>query len=253
MSHTVNFVAADLGASSGRLMVGRWNGRSFSLDELHRFSNGGVSLGGSLYWDALGIWSQIEAGLNRYRSRFDDALLGMGVDAWGVDYALLDRDGRLIGNPHHYRDSRTDGMPALLFERIAERDLFAETGVQTMQINTLFQLFCMAHTNDPSDDSRSLPVLLVRGEAHRIFPGNNHPNVFSVPGRLGTGDAFLSWYSGSNSLPRRTAGNGSRSGATGFFAQRRLEHAISRNRGGLPRYGERGGCHSQHGCPQRLH
>jgi rhamnulokinase len=149
MSHTVNFVAADLGASSGRLMVGRWNGRSFSLDELHRFSNGGVSLGGSLYWDALGIWSQIEAGLNRYRSRFDDALLGMGVDAWGVDYALLDRDGRLIGNPHHYRDSRTDGMPALLFERIAERDLFAETGVQTMQINTLFQLFCMAHTNDP--------------------------------------------------------------------------------------------------------
>ena len=149
MTHTANFVAADLGASSGRLMVGRWNGRSFSLDELHRFSNSGVSVAGSLYWDALGIWSQIQAGLSRYRSRFDDPPQGIGVDAWGVDYALLDRHGRLIGNPHHYRDSRTDGMPAVVFERIPDRDLFAETGVQTMQINTLFQLFSMLQAGNP--------------------------------------------------------------------------------------------------------
>ncbi len=149
MSHTANFVAADLGASSGRLMVGRWNGNSFLLDELHRFSNTGVSLAGSVYWDALGIWSHLEAGLHRYRSRFDDPPLGIGVDAWGVDYALLDGKGRLIGNPHHYRDARTDGMPALVFDRVPERDIFAETGVQTMQINTLFQLFCMQHAGDP--------------------------------------------------------------------------------------------------------
>jgi rhamnulokinase len=149
MSHTANFLAADFGASSGRLMVGRWNGRSFSLDELHRFPNAGVSLGGGVYWDALGIWSHFEAGLHRYKPRFDDPPLGIGVDAWGVDFALLDRCGRLIGNPHHYRDARTDGLPTWVFERVAERDIFAETGVQTMQINTLFQLFCMVHTDDP--------------------------------------------------------------------------------------------------------
>jgi rhamnulokinase len=148
MSHTANFVAADLGASSGRLIVGRWNGESFQLDELHRFPNTGVPLGGSVYWDALAIWSHIEAGLHRYRSRFDDPVLGIGVDAWGVDYGLLDRNGQLIGNPHHYRDTRTDGMPALVFDRVAEREIFAETGVQTMQINTLFQLFCMQHGGD---------------------------------------------------------------------------------------------------------
>jgi rhamnulokinase len=149
MSHTANFVAADLGASSGRLMVGRWDGRSFVLDELHRFSNAGVGLGGCLYWDALGIWSQFEAGLHRFRTRFDDPPLGIGVDAWGVDFALLDRCGRLIANPRHYRDPRTEGMPALLFKRVPESKLFAETGVQTMQINTLFQLFCMLESGDP--------------------------------------------------------------------------------------------------------
>jgi rhamnulokinase len=149
MSHTANFLAADLGASSGRLMVGRWDGSSFLLDELHRFSNAGIRLTGGLYWDALGIWSQLEAGLRRYRSRFDDPPLGIGVDAWGVDYALLDRCGRLMGNPHHYRDPRTDGIPTFVFERFAEVDIFSETGGQTMQINTLFQLFCMLRAGDP--------------------------------------------------------------------------------------------------------
>jgi rhamnulokinase len=149
MSHTANFLAADLGASSGRLMVGRWDGSSLSIEELHRFSNGGVGLAGSIYWNALGIWSQLEAGLHLYRSRFNDPPLGIGVDAWGVDYALLDRCGRLVGNPHHYRDPRTAGTPAFVFERFAERDIFAETGVQTMQINTLFQVFSMLRAGDP--------------------------------------------------------------------------------------------------------
>jgi rhamnulokinase len=149
MSHTANFLAADLGASSGRLMVGRWDGSCFVLDELHRFSNAGVGLAGGIYWDALGIWSQLKAALHRYRSRFDDPPLGIGVDAWGVDYALLDRCGRLIGNPRHYRDPRTAGIPAFVFERFAECDIFAQTGVQTMQINTLFQLFSMLRAGDP--------------------------------------------------------------------------------------------------------
>lgn len=149
MRHTANFVAADLGASSGRLMVGAWNGRTFSLDELHRFPNGSVSVAGSLHWDVLRLWSEIENGLTKYHTRFEDAPAAIGVDAWGVDFALLDRSGELLGNPFHYRDARTDGIPELVFQHIDPHALFHYTGVQTMPINTLFQLFSMVHGADP--------------------------------------------------------------------------------------------------------
>jgi rhamnulokinase len=149
MNHSAHFVAADLGASSGRLMVGTWNGRIFSLDELHRFPNSGVHIGGSLHWDVSGLWSEIQRGLMLYRERFHDPPAAIGVDAWGVDFALLDATGELLGNPYHYRDSRTDGMPELVFQQIDPLQLFQRTGVQTMQINTLFQLYSMVHDTDP--------------------------------------------------------------------------------------------------------
>jgi rhamnulokinase len=148
MTQTANFVAADLGASSGRLMIGQWNGRTFALDELHRFPNGGVRVAESLHWDVLRIWCEIQDGLRKYRTRFSSAPAAIGVDAWGVDFALLDKRGQLIGNPHHYRDARTDGVPDLVFQHLEERTLFSETGVQTMQINTLFQLYSMVHADD---------------------------------------------------------------------------------------------------------
>jgi rhamnulokinase len=150
MSH---FVAVDLGASSGRLMVGHWDGRGFSLDELHRFPNGGVSLHGSIYWDALRIWSEIQSGLTKYRARFSDPPAGIAVDAWGVDFALLDRRGRLIDNPSHYRDPRTNGIPQRLFQSIPEAGLYAATGVQSFQYNTLFQLYSMVLDADPRLES----------------------------------------------------------------------------------------------------
>ena len=111
MNGAANFIAVDLGASSGRVLVGGWDGERFVLDELHRFSNGGVSVLGTLYWDVLRIWSEIEQGLAKYYARFGQAPAGISVDAWGVDFALLDPQGRLIGNPVHYRDARTGGMP----------------------------------------------------------------------------------------------------------------------------------------------
>ena len=147
--HSANFIAVDLGASAGRLMVGRWNGEVFSLHELHRFANAGVNLGGSLYWDCLGIWAHVEAGLSRYQSRFRNPPQGVSVDAWGVDFALLDRRGALVGNPHHYRDLRTSGMPSMVFNHVGERRLFTETGVQAMPMNTLFQLYSMVMAGDP--------------------------------------------------------------------------------------------------------
>lgn len=149
MKHTANFIAADLGASSGRLMIGCWNGRTFGLEELHRFPNGGVHVAGSIHWDVLRIWSEIQNGLMRYCARFDGPPAAIGVDAWGVDFALLDNCGRLLGNPYHYRDARTEGISELVFRHVDERGLFSQTGVQTMQINTLFQLYSMAQSSDP--------------------------------------------------------------------------------------------------------
>src|SRR6185437_6590023 len=167
MSQSVHFVAADLGASSGRLMVGNWNGRVFSLDELHRFPNGGVHIGGSLHWDVSGMWSEIQHGLMLYHERFQDPPAAIGVDAWGVDFALLDRSGELLGNPHHYRDSRTDGIPELVFQQIDARQLFRWTGVQTMQINTIFQLYSMVRSGDPQ--LKSAEALLMIPDLFHYF------------------------------------------------------------------------------------
>jgi rhamnulokinase len=148
MQEAMKFVAVDLGASSGRVMVGLWDGRRFSLEELHRFSNGGVSVRGNVDWDLLRIWSEIQSGLTRYKARFGDSPAGVGVDAWGVDFGLLDKHGRLLGNPTCYRDPRTNGVPENVFARVPEVEIFAATGVQTMQINTLFQLYAMVTTED---------------------------------------------------------------------------------------------------------
>ena len=137
------------GVRAAGLMVGAWDGRRFTLEELHRFANGGVSVRGSVEWDALRLWQEIQTGLMKFKARFGDAPAGIGVDAWGVDFGLLDKHGRLLGNPTCYRDPRTNGVPEKVFARVSEAEIFAATGVQTMQINTLFQLAAMAMTDDP--------------------------------------------------------------------------------------------------------
>lgn len=174
MSH---FVAVDLGASSGRLVVGHWDGRRFSLDELHRFPNSGVSLRGSLYWDALRIWSEIQTGLIKFRARFPGPPAGIAVDAWGVDFALLDGRGRLLDNPSHYRDPRTNGIPPRLFQRIPEADLYASNGVQTMQLNTLFQLYSMVLAGDPRLESAE--TLLMVPDLFNFFLGGAKAGEFT--------------------------------------------------------------------------
>jgi rhamnulokinase len=149
MSANLSFLAVDLGASSGRVMDCRWDGNTFSLDEVHRFPNGGVRFGSGLHWDVLRIWSEIQSGLTRFNTLSTQAPAGIGIDAWGVDFALLDARDRLIGNPHHYRDARTHGIPAALNKTIGAHDFFRATGVQTMEINTAFQLASMEFASDP--------------------------------------------------------------------------------------------------------
>jgi rhamnulokinase len=160
VSKSANFIAADLGAASGRIVLGRWDGRGFSLEELHRFPNGAVRAAGSLYWDILGIWSEIQTGLLKYHAGCGQVPGGIGADAWGVDFGLLDRGGRLSGNPWHYRDARTSGIPPHVFRTVPERDWFAETGVQTMPINTLFQLYSMVRAHDPALDSPATLLMI---------------------------------------------------------------------------------------------
>ncbi len=149
MTHTTNFIAIDLGASNGRVLLGRWDGDRFDLHELHRFANGPVNVLGSLHWDVLQLWSEIKTGLARYAQQWNQPLAGIGLDTWGVDYALLDRAGRLLGNPYHYRDARTDGMVEQAFDLVGRDAIFDATGIQFMQINTLFQLLSMVERRDP--------------------------------------------------------------------------------------------------------
>ena len=134
----VRVAAVDLGATSGRVMACRVGPRSLHLEEVHRFPNGGVRAGGSLYWDVLGIHRETLAGLREVART--GPLDGVGIDSWAVDYGLLDRDGRLLGNPFSHRDSRTDGMPARVDVKIDPAELYAVTGLQQLPFNTIYQL-----------------------------------------------------------------------------------------------------------------
>lgn len=143
MKTTANFLAIDLGASGGRVLLGSWNGKQFDLSELHRFRNEGMNAPGGLYWDICRIWTEIKTGISKYSLKHRQPLSGVSVDAWGVDFGLLDASGELLGNPHHYRDARTDGAIEQVAKKIALADLYCRTGVQPSQINTLFQLQSM--------------------------------------------------------------------------------------------------------------
>lgn len=141
MKDTYHFLAVDLGASSGRVLLGAISDDRLELTELHRFMNGPVRLGSSLYWNALGLWSDVQNALSTYARSYKVPLSGIGIDTWGVDFGLLDRSGNLLGNPQHYRDPRTDAQMEAVFAHVPKTELYARTGIQFMQINTLYQLY----------------------------------------------------------------------------------------------------------------
>jgi rhamnulokinase len=150
MGHPQAYLAIDLGAESGRAMLGLFDGERLQIVEVHRFSNGPVRLNDGLHWDVLRLWSEIKAGIAHAAKEAGGELRAMGLDSWGVDFALLDRQGALIGNPFHYRDSRTDGMLEEAWRRVPRQEIFAQTGIQFMQINTLYQLLSMVLRRAPA-------------------------------------------------------------------------------------------------------
>jgi len=132
------YLAFDLGAESGRAVLGRLRAGILTIEETHRFPNEPVEYGGSLHWDMPRLWLEVQKGLTKIS---DTSLTGIGVDTWGVDYALLGGSGELLQNPYHYRDRRTQGMMEEVFRLIPKEEIYRATGIQFMPINTLYQLF----------------------------------------------------------------------------------------------------------------
>lgn len=146
MSH---YLAVDLGAESGRVMLGTLEHGRLQLEELHRFPNTPVSLPTGLYWDSFRLFHEIVHGLSIAGRERKLAVSGIGIDAWGVDFGLLASDGSLIDCPRHYRDPRTSGVPERFFEIVPKHEVFNYTGIQFMQLNSLFQLYAMKLAGAP--------------------------------------------------------------------------------------------------------
>ena len=161
---TQNYLALDLGVSGGRAIVGRFDGERLALEEVHRFVNGPVHIpsarGDSLHWDTLRLFAEIQEGLKKAVACCGSELISLGIDTWGVDYGLLDRNDRLMGLPYHYRDSRNDTMMAEAFRRVPREEIFAATGIQFMQLNTLFQLLAQ-QVEDPEVLARTRTLLMM--------------------------------------------------------------------------------------------
>jgi rhamnulokinase len=137
---TRRFLALDLGAESGRAILAQLNGHKLQLSDLHRFANTPVRFPTGLYWDTPRLFYEICESI-KAAARATDELDGIGIDTWGVDFAVLASNGSLLENPRHYRDSRTDGIPERVFTHVKREEIFRQTGIQFMNINSLYQLY----------------------------------------------------------------------------------------------------------------
>ena len=141
MTKKGKIVAFDIGAASGRTITGHFHDDRLVLEEIHRFPIYPVQLQDSLYIDVLNIWQQIQIGLQKSIEKYGSQIDSVGVDTWGVDYALLDKKSRLLSNPYHYRDNRTNAILERACEKVSLQDVYFQTGNYPLQFNTLFQLY----------------------------------------------------------------------------------------------------------------
>ncbi len=164
------YLALDLGAESGRGMLATFDGERLKLEEIHRFPNEPVRLLDTLYWDFPRLFREVKTAVAIGAARTGGRLSALGVDSWGVDYGLLGHRGILLENPVHYRDSRTDGIMEEVFEKIPRREIFQESGIQFIQLNTIFQLF--AHKKlDPGALARSQKFLPIADLVNYFLTG----------------------------------------------------------------------------------
>ena len=146
---TKSYLAIDMGASSGRHIVGHFDGKRLNLEEVYRFENGPVEMAGNLFWSFPAQWSHVAAGLQAAGNLYGSEIVSVGVDTWGVDFGLLGRNDKLLGIPGCYRDPHTDGAMERAFQTVSRDEIFANTGLQFMQFNTLYQLLAMKWADSP--------------------------------------------------------------------------------------------------------
>ncbi len=140
----MKLIAFDFGASSGRAVLGHYDGESIKTEVLWRFSNDPVQVGNTLHWDTLRLLHETKQGLYAAKREGHKDIAGIGIDTWGVDFGLLDNRGALIGNPVHYRDMRTLGYMEKAADKVSKKEIYSQTGIQFMEINTLYHLMAIA-------------------------------------------------------------------------------------------------------------
>lgn len=139
----VNVLAFDLGASSGRAVLGQLEGDTLSLKEIHRFPNDPVQIGNRLHWDILRLWHELKQALIKTGQQGFSDIASLGIDSWAVDFGLLDRKGELLGNPYHYRDAHTNGIMEEVWREVSQAEIFNQTGIQFLPFNTIYQLYAL--------------------------------------------------------------------------------------------------------------
>jgi rhamnulokinase len=169
MPALTKFLAFDLGAESGRGVLGLLEGKRLRLEVINRFPNGPVRTLDSLHWDVLRLYEDMLQTLRLCAAGYGD-LDGLGVDTWGVDFALLGRGGTLLGNPRHYRDPHTEGVLERAFARVPREEIFRRTGIQFMRFNTLFQLLALQEARSPLLDVAET-LLFMPDLFHYFFTG----------------------------------------------------------------------------------
>jgi sugar (pentulose or hexulose) kinase len=162
-------LAVDLGASGGRVLAGLYDGSRLELRELLRFPNEPVKEADGWRWNLDALFRQIKDGIALAAKQFGNSLTSVGVDTWGVDYGLLDGKDRLLSAPFQYRDSRTQGMQELAFQRMPREEIYARTGIQFMFFNTLFQL--LADTKAPGRMDKARRLLFMPDLVHFMLTG----------------------------------------------------------------------------------
>jgi rhamnulokinase len=159
MAKTTDYLALDLGAESGRGMLGRFDGERLGLEEMHRFPNGPVQMLDTLYWDLPRLFDEMKTAIGK-TAAVKGSLDGIGVDTWGVDFGLIGRNNTLLGNPVHYRDARTEGMFDETFKRISRDRLYEITGLQFLPFNTVYQLLSLKLSGSPLLDTAETLLMI---------------------------------------------------------------------------------------------
>ena len=180
-SAAASFAAVDLGASSGRVILGRVGPGVLEMTEVSRFRNGPVALPDGLYWDILGLYQDILAGL-RDAAKQGREIRGVAIDSWAVDYGLLDSRGSLLGNPFHYRDDRTAAVIDTVHAAVPAEKLYAINGLQFLPFNTLYQFAADPRVHEPGVQALLIPDLLGL-LAHRAAGHRGHQRLHHRPAR----------------------------------------------------------------------